>query len=43
MDKLIITAAVTGSLPTRRSIPHVPITPEEIVQAAIACGAAGAF
>lgn len=42
MDKLIITVAVTGSLPTKRITPHVPITPEEIVQAAIACEASGA-
>ncbi len=42
MDKLIITAAVTGSLPTRRMTPHVPITPEEIVRDGMACEAAGA-
>jgi len=42
MEKLIITAAVTGSLPTKRITPHVPITPEEIVQDGIACEAAGA-
>jgi len=42
MDKLIITVAVTGSLPTKRATPHVPITPEEIIQAGIACEAAGA-
>ncbi len=42
MEKLIITVAVTGSLPTKGVTPHVPITPEEIVQAGIACEAAGA-
>jgi len=42
MDKLIITAAVTGSLPTKRVTPHVPISPEEIVRDGIACEAAGA-
>jgi 3-keto-5-aminohexanoate cleavage enzyme len=42
MDKLIITVAVTGSLPTKLVTPHVPITPEEIVRDGIACEAAGA-
>ena len=42
MDKLIITVAVTGSLPTKRVTPHVPITPEEIVRDGIACEAVGA-
>jgi 3-keto-5-aminohexanoate cleavage enzyme len=42
MDKLIITVAVTGSLPTKQVTPHVPITPEEIVRDGIACEAAGA-
>lgn len=42
MDKLIITVAVTGSLPTKRITPHVPITPQEIVQDGMACEAAGA-
>ena len=42
MDKLIVTVAVTGSLPTKRVTPHVPITPEEIVRDGIACEAAGA-
>lgn len=42
MDKLIITVAVTGSLPTKRVTPHVPITPEEIVRDGIACETAGA-
>ena len=42
MDKLIITVAVTGSLPTKQITPHVPITPHEIVRDGIACEAAGA-
>jgi 3-keto-5-aminohexanoate cleavage enzyme len=42
MDKLIITVAVTGSLPTKQITPHVPITPEEIVRDGMACEAAGA-
>ena len=42
MDKLIVTVAPTGSVPTRQMTPHVPITPEEIIANAIACEAAGA-
>lgn len=42
MEKLIITVTVTGSLPTKRLTPHVPITPLEIVTDGIACEAAGA-
>jgi len=42
MEKLIITVAPTGSLPTKKVTPYVPITPEEIVQTAVACEAAGA-
>jgi len=42
MQKLIITVAPTGSLPTRRQTPHVPITPEEIVACGKRCEAAGA-
>ncbi len=42
MEKLIITAAVTGSLPTRAKTPHVPITPAEIVEAGVRCEQAGA-
>ncbi len=42
MEKLIITAAVTGSLPTKRKTPYVPITPEEIVASGVACEQAGA-
>jgi uncharacterized protein (DUF849 family) len=42
MDKLIITAAVTGAdtIPTQTA--HLPVTPEQIAANAIACGEAGA-
>ena len=42
MNKLIITAALTGSRITREQTPHIPITPEEIVQSAIESWNAGA-
>jgi 3-keto-5-aminohexanoate cleavage enzyme len=42
MEKLIITAAVTGSLPTKKKTPYVPITPSEIVEAGVRCEQAGA-
>jgi len=42
MEKLIITAAITGSRITREITPHIPITPEEIVQSAYECWQAGA-
>ncbi|MGZ3773921.1 MAG: 3-keto-5-aminohexanoate cleavage protein [Pseudobdellovibrionaceae bacterium] len=42
MEKLIITAAVTGSLPTKKKTPYVPITPAEIIEAGIRCEKAGA-
>jgi 3-keto-5-aminohexanoate cleavage enzyme len=42
MQKLIITVAPTGSVPKKKNTPHVPITPEEIVETAIRCEAAGA-
>jgi len=42
MDKLIITAAITGSRITREATPYIPITPEEIVASAIECWEAGA-
>lgn len=32
VDKLIITLAPTGMIPTKAQTPHVPITPEEIAQ-----------
>ena len=42
MDRVIITAAITGSRITRQTAPHIPITPEEIAQSAIECWEAGA-
>ncbi len=42
MDKLIITAALTGAEVTRAQQPALPITPEEIADAAYACAQAGA-
>ena len=40
--KVIITCAVTGSIHTPSMSPHLPITPDEIAQAAIAAAEAGA-
>jgi 3-keto-5-aminohexanoate cleavage enzyme len=43
MDKLIITAAVTGGEPVSREMtPHVPCSPEEITEETIRCWEAGA-
>jgi 3-keto-5-aminohexanoate cleavage enzyme len=42
MEKLIITAAITGSRITRDLTPYIPMTPEEIVQSAYECWQAGA-
>jgi len=42
MEKLIITAAITGSRITREETPYIPITPEEIVTSATECEEAGA-
>ncbi|MCG8567610.1 MAG: 3-keto-5-aminohexanoate cleavage protein, partial [Desulfobacterales bacterium] len=42
MEKLIITVAPTGSVPTKEHTPHVPITPDEIIQTGIDCERAGA-
>jgi 3-keto-5-aminohexanoate cleavage enzyme len=39
---VIITAALTGMLPTRAQTPHVPLTESEIIADALACRAAGA-
>src|SRR5512145_2529257 len=41
-DALIISAATTGSWPTKAQNPNVPTTPKEIAQAAIESGEAGA-
>jgi 3-keto-5-aminohexanoate cleavage enzyme len=42
VEKLIITAAITGSRITRDTAPYIPITPEEIVRSAVECRQAGA-
>lgn len=42
MQKVIITAAVTGSRPTKEMNPAVPYTPKEIAQSAVECCRAGA-
>jgi 3-keto-5-aminohexanoate cleavage enzyme len=42
MEKLIITAAVTGSLNSRDQKPNIPYTPEEIAQAVVQSHKAGA-
>jgi 3-keto-5-aminohexanoate cleavage enzyme len=42
MDKVIITAALTGSRPTKEMNPAIPYTPKEIADAAIACYHSGA-
>jgi 3-keto-5-aminohexanoate cleavage enzyme len=42
MEKLIITAAITGSRITREATPYIPITPQEIVTSAIECWEPGA-
>lgn len=41
-DKLIISAALTGSWPTKAQNPNLPVTEEEIARAALDCAAAGA-
>jgi 3-keto-5-aminohexanoate cleavage enzyme len=41
-QKLIISAALTGSWPTKAQNPAVPITEEEIAEAAVECWRAGA-
>jgi uncharacterized protein (DUF849 family) len=40
--KIIITCAVTGSIHTPSMSPHLPVTPDEIAEAAIAAAQAGA-
>ena len=42
MEKLIITLAPTGNIPTKSMTPHVPITSEEIAKDIIACYQKGA-
>ncbi|MBL7217075.1 MAG: 3-keto-5-aminohexanoate cleavage protein [Desulfobacteraceae bacterium] len=42
MEKLIITAAVIGSAPTKEKSPYVPYRPSEIAEEALRCWRAGA-
>ena len=42
MEKLIITLAPTGSIPKTKDNPHVPVTPEQIVECALKCEDEGA-
>ncbi len=42
MEKLIITAALTGAEVTKEQQPSLPVTPDEIAQAAYECYKAGA-
>lgn len=42
MEKLIITAALTGNVPTKAKNPHLPVTPREIAEDARRCFDAGA-
>src|ERR671929_1322537 len=41
-QKVIITCAVTGAIHTPSMSPHLPVTPEEIAEAAIGAAEAGA-
>ena len=42
MEKLIITVAPTGSVPTKAQNPHLPLTPQEIAETAYRCYNEGA-
>jgi 3-keto-5-aminohexanoate cleavage enzyme len=42
LEKLIITVAATGNVPTKEHNPHLPVTPEEIAETAFRCREAGA-
>lgn len=42
MEKIILTIAPTGNVPTKEMTPHVPITPEEIAAQVYECWKAGA-
>src|SRR4030042_2148811 len=41
-SKLIINAAITGMVPTKKDTPFVPVTAEEIIEDALRCVSAGA-
>jgi uncharacterized protein (DUF849 family) len=42
MDKMIITAALTGNITLPMQTPYLPITPEQIAEEAVRCAQAGA-
>jgi uncharacterized protein (DUF849 family) len=42
MSKVIITCAITGAIHTPSMSPHLPVTPEEIAEAAVGAAKAGA-
>lgn len=42
MDKLIITTALTGNVPTKKMNPSLPVTPEEVAMDVRRCADAGA-
>jgi 3-keto-5-aminohexanoate cleavage enzyme len=42
MEKVIITAAVTGAFPTKEHNPNIPLTPQEIAKDVYECWQAGA-
>lgn len=42
MEKLIVTVAPTGNVPTKEMNPSLPVTPEEIAECAAGCQEAGA-
>ncbi len=42
MEKLIITVAPTGNVPTRETNPNLPVTPDEIAEDIYRCYQAGA-
>lgn len=42
MEKLIVTVALTGNVPTKIMNPHLPTTPEEIAEDVRRCSGAGA-
>ena len=42
MDKLIVTVAPTGNVPTRKDNPYVPVTPDEIAEDLYKCYKEGA-
>ena len=41
MDKVIITAAISGAETTKEQQPNLPVTPQEVAQAALECANAG--